>query len=168
MPSRPGPSPTAESYTSRDRRLPPDQVLFARKNAPVRFAENDIYFANDALPDGGHRVLPDSNMLTAIHSYSSHFYEALALRQGPAIDTRANVVDERSMNETALIAFGVLLEEASRHALGKQGDLVFTEEEDFQETTGIPTRSDANQAETSRRNRKRRKLSHGATRDQSE
>jgi hypothetical protein len=31
------------------------------------------------------------------------------------------------MDETALLAFGILLEEASRDALGKKGDLVFTE-----------------------------------------
>lgn len=31
------------------------------------------------------------------------------------------------MDETALLAFGILLEEASRDALGKRGDLVFTE-----------------------------------------
>jgi hypothetical protein len=37
------------------------------------------------------------------------------------------IVDERSMDETALLAFGILLEEASREALGARGDLVFTE-----------------------------------------
>ena len=31
------------------------------------------------------------------------------------------------MDETALLAFGVLLEEAAREALSKRGDLVFTE-----------------------------------------
>ncbi len=31
------------------------------------------------------------------------------------------------MDETALLAFGILLEEASREALGTRGDLVFTE-----------------------------------------
>lgn len=31
------------------------------------------------------------------------------------------------MDETALLAFGILLEEASREALGRRGDLVFTE-----------------------------------------
>jgi hypothetical protein len=31
------------------------------------------------------------------------------------------------MDETALLAFGILLEEAGREALGKAGDLVFTE-----------------------------------------
>lgn len=36
-------------------------------------------------------------------------------------------VDERSMDETALLAVGILLEEAGREALGKTGDMVFTE-----------------------------------------
>lgn len=44
------------------------------------------------------------------------------------------------MDETALLAFGILLEEAGREVLGRRGDLVFTEaaespseEEDSQE-----------------------------------
>lgn len=41
--------------------------------------------------------------------------------------TGGRSVDERSMDETALLAFGILLEEASREVLGQRGDLVFTE-----------------------------------------
>lgn len=39
-------------------------------------------------------------------------------------------VNERSMDETALLAFGILLEEAGRDVLGRHGDLVFTEADD--------------------------------------
>lgn len=110
-----------------DNALNTDEVLFSRMNAPLRYAEKDIYWANDGLPGGGHDVLPDSDMLTAVHVYTSHFYEALAQRHDK--NGRGNIrpVNQRSMDETALLAVGILLEEAARESLGKNGDLVFTE-----------------------------------------
>ncbi|KAK6951394.1 hypothetical protein Daesc_007929 [Daldinia eschscholtzii] len=121
--------PSHHARTSRDQRrdptLEPEEVLFRRIRAPVRYAEKDIYQAHEALRDGGRGTLPDSDMLKAIHSYSSHYYAALAAARGEAGDRRN--IDEHSMDETALLAFGILLEEASRSALGRTGDLVFTE-----------------------------------------
>ncbi|KAI0179346.1 hypothetical protein GGR52DRAFT_302444 [Hypoxylon sp. FL1284] len=108
---------------NRDPILAPEEVLFRRVGAPVRYAEKDIYQAHEDLHDGGRGVLPDSDMLKAVHGYASHFYAVLASRRG---DPAGNI-DERSMDETALIAFGVLLEEAGREILGRRGDLVFTE-----------------------------------------
>ncbi|KND89620.1 hypothetical protein TOPH_05712 [Tolypocladium ophioglossoides CBS 100239] len=103
----------------------PDEVLFRRKDAPQRFAEHDVYGAHERdLPRGGRGVLPESDLLKAIHAYSSRFYGALD-RSRPRLDRHS--VDERSMDETALLAFGILLEEAGREALGRRGDLVFTE-----------------------------------------
>ncbi|KAI1091028.1 hypothetical protein F5B19DRAFT_503428 [Rostrohypoxylon terebratum] len=111
----------------RDSTLAPEEVLFRRIRAPVRFAEKDIYQAHEALKDGGRGILPDSDMLKAIHSYASHFYAALATSQGSPDDPTARNIDESSMDETALLALGILVEEAGREALGKMGDLVFTE-----------------------------------------
>lgn len=115
----------------KDAVLPPEEVLFSRKAAPPRYAEKDIYFANEGLPDGGRDVLPDSDMLKAIHGYTSRYYEALPERHRGEERRKCFVgsrhIDERSMDESALLAFGVLLEEAAREALGKNGDLVFTE-----------------------------------------
>ncbi|KAI1778071.1 hypothetical protein F4818DRAFT_284763 [Hypoxylon cercidicola] len=108
----------------RDPILAPEEVLFRRIGAPVRYAEKDIYQAHEELRDSGRGVLPDSDMLKAIHSYSSHFYTALAARRDEAA---VRNVDERSMDETALLAFGILLEETGREVLGRRGDLVFTE-----------------------------------------
>ena len=122
------PSFRAEYHTSRDSRLPPDHVLFSRKHAPERFAEKDLYYANDDLPED--TTLPQTGMLTAVHCYASNFYEALARQQAPSSTRKARPIDEKSMDETALLAFGIILEEASRHALGKRGHLVFTEEGD--------------------------------------
>ncbi len=122
------PSFRAEYHTSRDSRLPPDHVLFSRKHAPERFAEKDIYYANDDLPED--TTLPQTGMLTAVHCYASNFYEALALRQAPRKTSKTRPIDEKSMDETALLAFGIILEEASRHALGRRGHLVLAEEGD--------------------------------------
>ncbi|KAB5555009.1 hypothetical protein GE09DRAFT_1222473 [Coniochaeta sp. 2T2.1] len=109
--------------------LAPDEVLFRRKNAPVRYAEQDIYFVGtDSLSPS--QKLPDSDLLKAVHGYAAGYYEAVALeleRRGKSARVGGRLVDERSMDETALLAFGILLEEAAREALGKNGDLVFTE-----------------------------------------
>lgn len=107
--------------------LAPEEVLFSRKRAPQRYAEKDIYFANESLPDAGRNVLPDSDMVKAVHSHASHCYEALGRRC--AGEPRGDIgrVNERSMDETAILAFGILLEETAQDSLGKNGDLVFTE-----------------------------------------
>lgn len=90
----------------------------------MRYAEYDIYPSHERdLPRGGRDVLPGSDLLKAVHSYSSHYYEAMSRRD--AQDDRR--LDNRSMDETALLAFGILLEEAGREVLGRRGDLVFTE-----------------------------------------
>lgn len=135
----------------RDPTLAPEDVLFRRIGAPVRFAEKDIYRAHEALPNEGRDVLPDSDMVKAMHNYASHFYTALAASARERKDDRCasrggsrsrrkdenetrkgkgkgkGNIDEQSMDETALLAFGILLEEVGREILGKKGDLVFTE-----------------------------------------
>ncbi|KAK4104351.1 hypothetical protein N658DRAFT_251040 [Parathielavia hyrcaniae] len=120
-------SVTADRYSARNPKLAPEEALFRRKNAPVRYAEHDIYWANEDLPDAGRRHLPDGSLLKSVHGYASRFYDAAAARLGPRCRVGTRAVDERSMDETALLAFGILLEEAGREALGRKGDLVFTE-----------------------------------------
>lgn len=61
--------------------------------------------------------LPDSDLLKAIHAHASDFYGALP-------DTKDSF---GSMDETALIAMGILLEEATAGRLGETGDLAFVE-----------------------------------------
>ncbi|KAL6866229.1 hypothetical protein ACO1O0_002336 [Amphichorda felina] len=117
--------PPVTKHSTRDLPMCPDEVLFRRRGAPERYAEHDIYYAHERdLPRGGRGILPDNDLLKAIHSYSSQFYGAH--RDAPRRRDEANV-DERSMDETALLAFGILLEEAGREVLGHRGDLVFTE-----------------------------------------
>ncbi len=108
--------------------MAPEDVLFRRKNAPVRYVEHDIYWANEDLPEDGRRHIPDTNLLKSVHGYAGRFYEAAAAaRPGPRAVVGTRIIDQRSMDETALLAFGVLIEEACRGALRKGGELVFTE-----------------------------------------
>lgn len=86
------------------------------------------------------------------------------------------LVDEKSMDETALLAFGVLLEEAGRSTLGKRGDLAFVEGEEREEeekgvrinsgseTDGDPWKEDGDEDEELKREKgpKRRKLKQEA------
>lgn len=142
-------------------------MLFRRKDAPVRYAEQDIYWASEDLPDGGRRHLPDGGLLRSVHAYASRFYEAAAARLGPRCAVGGRLVDERSMDETALLAFGILLEEACRDALGKRGDLVFTEPSTEPRTplaTRVPQPVDGESAAVSSsdgRRMKRRKVAKG-------
>jgi hypothetical protein len=98
-------------------------VLFRRKLAPPRYEELDPYFASDQLsapgPGGGDTALPESDLLKALHSYASDFYSRATPDKGR--------FDFRSMDETALLAFGILMEEACRESLGETGDMVFVE-----------------------------------------
>ena len=100
--------------------LPPDEILFKQKNAPDRFEEDDIYWTDRRLGPG--QPLPDSDLLKAVHAYSSDFYAA-ALGD-------FSKRDFKSMDETALLAMGILLEEAATDVLGETGDLTFVEGED--------------------------------------
>lgn len=104
----------------------PEEVLFRRQDAPVRYEENDFYFANERLPPDC--PLPPSDLLQAIHAYSADFYEN-AITDGGADNFR-------SMDETALIAMGILLEEMAKESLGETGDLVLVEGEEIEGSDG--------------------------------
>jgi hypothetical protein len=119
-------------------------------------------------------------LLKSIHGYASRFYEALAQRHPSECIVGSRTVDERSLDETALLAFGILLEEAGRDALGKKGDLAFTEglkdadeemigkETDTKtdNTSGIPREFTAGlQDDDAERRRKRRRVERGEESD---
>ena len=94
--------------------IAPEEVLFGRTTIP----ENPI---NQAYETAGSSELPQPELLKAIHSYASDFYSLAAEQQG--------TFDFKSLDETALVAIGVLLEEAVKEALGENGDMVFVEPE---------------------------------------
>ena len=96
----------------------PEEALFRRANAPTRYEEDDFYFANESLPPG---ALPPSDLLEAVHAYAADYYGQTASYQGQ--------YDYRSMDETALLAVGFLMEELVDKELGETGDLVLVEGE---------------------------------------
>ena len=147
--------------------MPPEAVLFRRKNAPTRYEESDFYFANESLPP---HALPDSDLLKALHCYTSDFYSHATADRGRG--------DWRSLDETALLALGILMEELCRETLGDTGDMVFTEGEINDERLNQkgfwkPERSVVNAPEAAAksgrtRSRKRRRLSLEGSMDPAE
>lgn len=145
IPAQPGTSSTRDTTSTSQTAVPPDEVLFRRKHAPARYHERDIYYANEkeVLP----LPLPDSDLLKAVHTYAADFYARLATVTAAAAGSsnsrstkrlgvgkrKGNTGDWRSLDETALLAVGVLLEESFVQVLGETGDLVFVEGQEEQE-----------------------------------
>ena len=97
--------------------LSPEEVLFKRRGAPQRYHESDLYWADQNLSPN--HSLPDSNLAKVLHVYTTNFYGRSTVDEGQT--------DFRSMDETALLALSILMEEASKHVLGGNGHLVFVE-----------------------------------------
>jgi hypothetical protein len=104
--------------TSHIKPLTPQEVLLRRVRAPTQVTLG-YYDADEELPSD--QQLPDSDLLKAIHAYASDFYSMATHDKGRC--------DFRSLNETALLALGVLLEEAAVDVLGETGDMVLVEPE---------------------------------------
>lgn len=108
------------SIESAESAFMPLEVLLRGAAAPTE-GRADVYFADESLrPE---QKLPDSELLKAIHAYASDFYGINAEDGGKG--------DFKSLDETALIALGILLEEAAIQILGETGDMVLTEPEAF-------------------------------------
>ncbi len=95
---------------------------------------SDYYHADTFPPE----LIPDSDLCKAIHTYASDYYSRTSglrvprqLRQNPDfLQTKMELARNKaykSMDGTALLAMGVLLEEMMRESLGATGDLSFTE-----------------------------------------
>lgn len=108
---------TRDTASSSTLQVPPEEVLFRNRGAPQRYEEIDFYWANEKLPLQG-AELPDSDLLKAVHAYASIYY-----------GRRGGKADFRSLDETALMAVGVLLEECADGLLGRGGEGVFVEGE---------------------------------------
>ena len=76
--------------------------------------------------------LPDSDLLKAIHTYASDFYGRATANGG--------LLDFESLDETALLSLGILLEEMAEHVLGDTGDLAFVEGEDIDKAAHGPAK----------------------------
>ena len=72
--------------------------------------------------------LPDTDLLHAIHSYASDYYGAMGLGDPTSWPwDEGGRHDFLSMEASALLAFGMLLEEEGREVLGAEGDMVLVE-----------------------------------------
>ena len=78
------------------------------------------------------QTLPDSDLLKAIHAYASDFYGRATANGG--------LLDFESLDETALLGLGILLEEMAEHVLGDTGDLAFVEREDINNAAHGPAK----------------------------
>lgn len=116
--------------------IPPEDVLLGRKGAPdleevisgdtsSDFYEKK-YWADERLTVD--QPLPDSDLLKAIHIYAADFYSRATMDKG--------LGDFRSMDGTALLALGILLEETAKEELGEAGDMVFVEGEEEDRSIG--------------------------------
>lgn len=132
---------TRDTASSSSSAVPPETVLYRSRNAPPRYAESDIYFANERRSVTN---LPESDLLKSLHSYASDFYSRSCLDEG--------LDDWGSLDGTALIALGILLEESSLEVLGETGDLVFTEGEE------VVDRTDSSRSKSRERPYKKRRL----------
>ena len=115
--SEPRPSKNRDTASTTMSAVPPEEVLFRRPSAPLRYEEDDFYFAERYLKPSQH--LPDSDLLKVLHAYASDFY-------GAAKDGQASS-DFKSLDETALLALGMLLEEAAEETIGGTGYLALGE-----------------------------------------
>ncbi|KAF3005773.1 hypothetical protein E8E13_007244 [Curvularia kusanoi] len=111
--------------------LRPDEVLFKQANAPIRYEETDYYNAHARLP--ANQQLPSSELLTAIHAYVSKLYSRNT--EGDSLPAW------KCMDETALIALGILMEESAREVLGETGDFAFVEAADDEEEKILDSQS---------------------------
>ncbi|KAJ6007808.1 hypothetical protein N7540_011784 [Penicillium herquei] len=121
-PSNPYASKYRDTQSSGARDLRPEEILYRPARSKLSKAakknkEPESYFAHEKLP--ADRPLPPSELLTAIHSYSSDFYTQLR---------KNGKHNFHSMDESALLAVGILMEELAKEQLGETGDLALTEE----------------------------------------
>ncbi|KAL9041148.1 MAG: hypothetical protein Q9180_001478 [Flavoplaca navasiana] len=137
IPAIPQASKNRDTISTHHTAVPPEDVLFRRRHAPERYEEDDVYFAHESLDDS--RELPDSDLLKAVHAYTSDFY-------GKGLGNKAEV-DFRSMDETALMCVGMLLEEYMQDILGDTGDLLFVEAGEEREGRGAVAAQKADRQE---------------------
>ena len=120
IPSNPVTSTTRDTPTSSKVPITPQESLLSKAGAPIPDEDVDWYSAHRELPDMGRNIIPDTDLLEALHGYISDFYGAMG---------KHAEVDWKSLDETALLALGVLVEEQVRDLLGSEGDMVFVEGE---------------------------------------
>ena len=110
---------TRDTATSSSVPIPPQEVLFKSQKAPsYLYEETDPYFGD--LPDDLDQELPESDLLKAIHAYAADFYSR-------TLNEEEAEVTYESLDGSALLALGILLEETCKDVIGDTGDLALVE-----------------------------------------
>ncbi|KAF1815929.1 hypothetical protein P152DRAFT_471302 [Eremomyces bilateralis CBS 781.70] len=96
-------------------RLAPEEALLKRYCAPDGLESSALYFSgtSDLRPD----LIPDSELLRAIHHYTTHLFKGLGAGESDPC--------WGAFDGTAMLALGVLVEETVRELVGDSGDLAF-------------------------------------------
>lgn len=112
-------STNRDTATSSTAPLPPQDVLFRSKNAPPYiYEENNPYLGN--LPNDLDSKIPDSDLLKAIHAYAADYYSR-------SLSEEEAEIAYNSLDGSALLALGMLLEESCAEVIGETGDLALVE-----------------------------------------
>jgi hypothetical protein len=102
---------TAQQQDARSARpLAPEEILLRSMGHAAIKQDN-----NEQHPNEEDLELPQPELLMAAHAYASDYYSATTSNRGQS--------DLRSLDGSALIAVGILLEEAARELLGENGDM---------------------------------------------
>ncbi|KAF2405470.1 hypothetical protein EJ06DRAFT_468074 [Trichodelitschia bisporula] len=112
LPPRPIYASTRDTKSSSSRPVPADEVLFRRPLMPDRYGEDDVYSRAYRQLDRPEQI-PESDLTKALHQYASDFYSLSKLKH--------REVSYGSLDETAMLAMGILIEEAAEMALGETG-----------------------------------------------
>ncbi|CAG8160588.1 unnamed protein product [Penicillium olsonii] len=141
-----------DTASSGARAFRPEELLFRGKDPATRSLDEEKYFANEKLP--ADRPLPNSELLEAIHAYAADYFEYATADNGQD--------DHRTMDETALLAMGILIEEMASEELGDTGDLVLVEgHRPSEEEQEIDIESDTTTHSAARAPRRKRASSKG-------
>ncbi|KPI45667.1 uncharacterized protein AB675_823 [Cyphellophora attinorum] len=114
---------TSDEIAKSTKSLAPDEVLWRKTSMDAEEFQRSYSKQHDSDID-----LPDSDLLKAIHAYASDYYS----RATPEHGTH----DFRSMDGSALIALGYLLEATIEKSLGDNGDMALVEPRSW--TNGLP------------------------------
>ncbi|CDM33570.1 hypothetical protein DTO013E5_7421 [Penicillium roqueforti] len=143
-----------DTTSSSVRSLRPEELLYRNQNIPVESIEEKTYFAHENLPSD--QALPNSELLETIHAYAADYYEYATADNGKD--------DHQTMDETALLAFGILIEEMAKEELGETGDLALVEGEELSEEEDDKT---GLESDTTAKSAARRKRSNSIVRQRS-
>lgn len=107
-------NPAASKYrdtaSTGERTLAPEEVLIRRPHHLNNKLKGEPYFAHQRLPRKTR--LPPSDMLAAIHAHAADFYK-YGMQRWKAV--------YQSLDESALLAFGILAEELCKELMGPGG-----------------------------------------------